>query len=219
METTEIFDEKQSLKLINDMINKTKQSFHETGFGPIMWGSVIVICSLFSLVQEHYNILRSYDIWLLTLVALVPQIIYNVYSRKNKQTKSYNDIAMDYTWFVFGVSMFILAFAINGIEHSIRSIIKSIPNRPNNISIKLFFSQTIPLYLMVYAIPTIITGGIMKFKPMLIGGILCWVFAITTCYTNIETDFLLMALAALFAWFIPGIILNIRYRKNKKANV
>jgi hypothetical protein len=46
--------EQESLKLITDMINKTKASFHETGFGPIMWGIVITLCGLLSYLIIGY---------------------------------------------------------------------------------------------------------------------------------------------------------------------
>jgi hypothetical protein len=216
MSQQENFDEKESLKLITDMINKTKQSFHETGFGPIMWGSVITICSLITFCSIQFDFVLPFDVWLLTLVALIPQVIYSIMESKRKTVKTYNDIAMDFTWIAFGISIGVLSFTINTIAYDLKNTI------PNYMEIRgsfRFLNHTTALHLMVYAIPTFITGGVMKFKPMLYGGILCWVFAMISNFTNTKIDMLLMATGVICAWLIPGLILNARYRKAKIVNV
>ena len=131
----ENFSKEESLKLINEMILKAKNSHYESGIGPLLWGSVIFICSMVSFIH-----------------------------------------------------------------HS---------------------GDSVPLFLILYGIPTLITAGIKAFKPMLYGGIVCWIAAIISVYTDIKIDLLLMALSALCAWFIPGIILRKRYLKllqNKQSH-
>jgi hypothetical protein len=51
---------------------------------------------------------------------------------------------------------------------------------------------------------------------MLWGGIFCWICSIVTVYTTIKTDLALTALSAIVAWFIPGVLMEIEYRKYKK---
>jgi hypothetical protein len=216
MAQQENFDEKESLKLITEMINKTKQSFHETGFGPIMWGSVITICSLLTFCSIQFNFTIPFDIWLLTLVALIPQVIYSIIESKRKGAKTYNDIAMDFTWIAFGITIGVLSFTINAIAYDLKNTI------PNYMEVRgnfRFLNHTTALHLMIYAIPTFITGGVMKFKPMLYGGILCWLLAIISNFTNLKMDMLLMATGVISAWLIPGLLLHDRYRKYKAANV
>ena len=67
--------------------------------------------------------------------------------------------------------------------------------------------------------PTFVTGAACKFKPMLWGGLLCWICSIVTVYTSIKLDLLLTALSALFAWFIPGLLMEKEYRIYKKEQV
>jgi hypothetical protein len=69
---------------------------------------------------------------------------------------------------------------------------------------------------MLYGIPTFITGGACKFSIMLWGGILCWACAVIAIYTNREMDQLLVGVSAILAWFIPGILMEIDYRKAKR---
>ena len=48
MENENELTEQQSLELITRMINKAKDDYRETGVGALMWGSIVVICSLVS---------------------------------------------------------------------------------------------------------------------------------------------------------------------------
>src|SRR5690606_7357053 len=85
------------------------------------------------------------------------------------------------------------------------------------------YEFTSPLFLMLYGLPTFVTGVSMKFKPMLWGGLLCWVSCLVTIYTPIKIDLILVALSSIFAWLVPGIIMEKDYRKAKselaQANV
>ena len=188
----ENFSNEQSLKLINEMILKAKNSHYESGIGPLLWGSVIFVCSIVSFIQLEYNIDIGFDIWWLTFIAVVPQVYITIKSKKRKIFKGYNDTAMNYVWMTFAISIALLIHYNAHLNYS---------------------GESVPLFLILYGIPTIITAGVKNFKPMLYGGIVCWLAAIITVYTDIKTDLLLMALSALCAWFIPGIILRRRYLK------
>ncbi|HWR32676.1 MAG TPA: hypothetical protein VN451_04095, partial [Chitinophagaceae bacterium] len=59
--------EKESIALIATMINKAKDSYHNTGIGSIMWGVVIAVCSLVKLAEVHFHFKLPFDIYLLTL--------------------------------------------------------------------------------------------------------------------------------------------------------
>jgi hypothetical protein len=52
---------------------------------------------------------------------------------------------------------------------------------------------------------------------MLWGGLFCWACCIITLYTPIKIDLLLVAASAIFAWLIPGIIMEKEYRMAKKG--
>lgn len=212
----ENFSEKESLQLITEMINKTKESFHETGFGPIMWGSVIAICSLVTFCSIQFDFELKFDIWLLTLIALIPQIIYSIKESKKKTVKTFNDIAMDYTWIAFGISIFLISTTIYFIAFDLKD---SIPNYFQVRGTFRFLNHTTAIHLLLYGIPTFITGGIMKFKPMLYGGILLWALSLVSNFTSSKIDMLLMAVGVITAWLIPGLLLNAKYRKLNKANV
>lgn len=221
MDEEKEFSEKESLQLIHEMISKAKASYHETGIGPILWGSVITFCSLVTFAQVQFSFNLPFDIWLLTLVAIIPQVIISVKESRKRKAVTYEDKAMSYIWTCFGISIFLLVnininlFAhLNPILNDYEKL-KGIADAGFNYN-----SYSTSLFLLLYGIPTIITGGITCVKPMLYGGILCWVCCIISVYTGIKTDLLLMALSATAMWLIPGIILRRRFvAKKKEMNV
>lgn len=210
-----ILSERESLALITNMINKAKNSYHDKGIGPILWGCVIIICSLVSFFQLQYNFELPVDIWLLTLVALVPQIYFSIKDKKKRTSKSYNDTAMDYVWFCFGLCIFLLVH----INHALVDVLNIVFTDYRNLGGKApsfnYFNYSSAMMLLLYGIPTVITGGIKKFKPMLYGGILCWICCVISVYTELNIDMLLTALAATFAWLVPGIVLWKRYKRGQ----
>ncbi|RTL50520.1 MAG: hypothetical protein EKK39_09545 [Sphingobacteriales bacterium] len=60
---------------------------------------------------------------------------------------------------------------------------------------------------------------IRKFKPMLLGGLLCMVCFVTSCFLNTTFDFLLQTIAVVFSWLITGILLRNRYLKQQAIHV
>ncbi len=192
----ENFNEQDSLKLINEMIGKAKKSYVTKGIASIVWGALITFCGLVNWYEIHFKVDFG-DVWLLTLFALIPQIYFSVKERRSKNFISHNETTVRYIWIAFAVSMFI-----------------TIPyfGRLQGVS-------PIPIIMMLYALPTFIIGGMCKFMPMILGGIFCWVASVTSIFTNVEIDVLLMAACGLFAWLIPGIILWNRYKKNQPTHV
>ena len=162
--------EKESLELIASMISKAKNSYIESGVGPLCWGVLITFCSLFSYAQAALKFSIGFDVWLLALFALIPQIIYAFRSRKIRKFTAHEEAIMDYVWSTFAICMFLLSF-YNAVAN------------PSHVT---------ALYMMVYGIPTFITGGIRKFRPMILGGIICWICSLASLYTTFPNTMLLL---------------------------
>lgn len=178
--------EKESLQLITEMIGKAKSSYHSNGTSAIMWGIVIFFCSIFNFLEMQFHFDIGFDIWWLMWVALVPQFVMVFKNRNDKKFVSYEETTMSFVWWAFGASVLMLMFFNNYY-------------RP-------LHSES--LFLMLFGMPTFITGGMFRFKPMIIGGMICWVLFGISLYAELKINILLMALAALSAWLIPGIILK-----------
>lgn len=178
--------ENESLKLITEMIGKAKGSYHSNGTSAILWGLVIFFCSIFEFFEMQFNFDIGFNIWWLMFVALVPQFYLMLKSSSKKNFESYEEKTMSFVWWAFAASVVMMMF-FNSYY------------RP---------SHSESLFLMLFGMPTFITGGMFRFKPMIIGGITCWILFVVSIYTSLKINLLLMALAALSAWLVPGIILR-----------
>ena len=209
--------EKESLDLIAMMINKAKNSYHDTGIGAMMWGSIIAVCSLVKIAELQFDFKLPFDIYWLTILAIVPQIFITIREKKERKVKTYDDIYMDYLWLGFGISIFLMIFITNALFNVWEPMAIEYNQLAGHSSPYDLREFTAPLFLLLYGIPTFVTGAACKFKPMLWGGLLCWTCCIITIFTTIKIDLLLTAFSAVFAWLIPGIIMEKEYRKAKKG--
>ncbi len=211
--------EKESLDLIASMISKAKNSYHDTGIGPILWGSVITVCSLVTYFQIVFDFKLPFDIWILTLVAVIPQILIVSKEKKLNKVRTYDETVMDYVWTCFGISIFLLIFININVFNKLHPVFAEYARLTGKEPAYGYNTFSTSLFLLLYGFPTIITGGYRKFKPMLYGGILCWICSVAAVYTPLAWDMLLTALSAIGAWLIPGIILWKKYKKSRQANV
>ena len=194
MENQEELSHRQSLELIEEMIYKAKNSYHESGTSALLWGGTIMLCSVVSFANTWLNISWLNMVWWLTLVAIIPQINISIRESKAQKFKLHTDDAMNGIWISFGVAIFLVSFYTNVVK-------------PEGGSC---------LFLILYGIPTFATGFTYRFTPMIIGGIVCWVCAIVSIYTALRIDLTLIFISAFFAWFLPGLILRKDYVKQKK---
>ena len=207
--------EKESLALITQMINKAKDSYHDTGIGAMMWGAIIAICSMVKLSEIHFEYRLPFDVYLLTIVAIIPQIFLTIREKKERKVKTYDDAYMDYIWLGFGICIFLLIFITNAVFRIWGPVAIEYRELTGHLSPFSFSEFISPLFLLLYGLPTFITGASCKFKPMLWGGIFCWICCLITVFTTIKIDLLLTAASAIMAWLIPGILMEKEYKVYK----
>jgi len=212
-----IMSEQESLQLITTMINKAKESYYDTGISAMMWGAVIAICSLEKLAELQFGYSLPFDIYLLTFAAVIPQIYLSIKENKSKKVKSYDDTYLDYIWLSFGICIFLVIMISNVIQNNLNPLIENVNAAGHRDWTQFRLGEYImSFYLMLYGLPTFITGAACRFKPMLWGGLFCWVSCIAALFTEIRIDLLLTALSAILAWLIPGILMQKEYRLYKK---
>ncbi len=212
--------EKDSLDLIAKMINQAKNAYHDTGVAAMMWGAVVAICALVKLSEIQFNYRLPFDIYLLALVAIIPQVFITIKEKKKRKVKTYDDIYMDYLWLAFGICIFLMIFIINTVYADLVPVIREYRElgKGRRDWTDFRFSEYVSsLFLLLYGIPTFVTGTACKFKPMVWGGLLCWICCLAALYTTVKIDLVLTAFAAVAAWLIPGIIMERDYRKAKKG--
>jgi len=220
--------EQESLALITSMIQKAKGSYHDSGTSILLWGSAVTIASLVSYLKAEFQLAIGFDIWLLVLAAIIPQIFISIRERKNKQFQSHTDIAENTVWLIYAITIFGLVIYQLIVPGAAAEIFKTEgwtlmkhytdankPDEPIEPFVPGFFS----IYLLVFAFPTLINGIIKNFRPMIIGAFITYVLFVLSCFTAFKYDMLFGAITAMVFWFVPGIILRKRYNRQKAVHV
>ena len=216
--------EQESLALITEMIGKARNHFHESGVSAILWGSVVSFCGMVSFAEHFWNFSVGFDVWLLALVAIIPQIIISIRENRHKEVRTHLEAALDAIWIVYSISIFGILFYINivpAVSVQLLEKYEGIRIMQQNIAsgslepVSLYTFSSCSLLLLIYAFPTMCTGLIQRFKPMILGAVLCYLFFIASFFTTTTYDLLFMGLAGIFNWLIPGIILRKRYLRAK----
>ena len=219
--------EKESLELITDMIQKAKGSINENGWGAILWGAVVGICGIAEFARRKAGIELPFDIWLLTLLALIPNAVISQREAKAAKMRSHAARAIDTVWMVYGISVFalVLYFTVIGsqtdrllLESGIEVFSKKVGSNTYE-PMALGPLSPISLLILLFAIPTLITGLTRQFRPMTIAAVICYALFVVSLFTNTAIDNLLAGISAIINWLIPGIMLRRKYLRQHNTHV
>jgi hypothetical protein len=197
METQEKpMNEQESLQLIYQMINSTKQNLKEHAFSFLFWGYLV----LATVILQYVIVFLGYDpqksglVWaiLMPLGGIVSGVIGYKKSKK-ENVKTHIDTILKYLGTAFGASMCVLFFVLGKCGYGIL-----IPH----------------LIMMLYGFFLYVIGGLLKFRPLVLGGISCWVYSIAACFLPIEFQGILIALAVITGYIIPGHMLKASKNNN-----
>lgn len=195
---TENFSPKDSLQLIDNMINQAKNRFTENGFLYLLWGWVIFSCSLFHFAAIKLSLFKHPEwVWTITWVVVIFQVIYIVKAKRKEKVKTYSDGIIDAIWVCFGICMLVLAIVIG------------------RFNLWIYMNS---LVLLFYGIPTFLSGFVMRFTPLKLGGIACWLLAIASTFVAQVYYLIFLALAVLIAWIVPGYLLRKKYNQQNKPS-
>lgn len=196
MEKETGFSHLEGLELIQSMINRAKDKFSENGHLYLLWGWVVFICSVTQFVLLNYTSFEyHYMVWMVCWLVVIYQVFYLAKRKKQTQVRTYTDDIIGYVWLAFAVSMFLLGFLFGRILG------------------EEYYKMVSPGFLVLYGIPTFLSGIILRFKPLVIGGIACWILSVITVFVPGQFQMLSLSAAMLIAWIIPGYMLRAKYKK------
>ena len=178
-------ESKQSIKIIESMLNESRRSLHNNSFYFILWGALLIPAGIADFL--FYGNENLWMIW--PIIGVLGGIISTIYGRKEDKrsgVKTIGDRITSYTW---GAFVFTLIFSI---AYSVGQ----------NLS-------PVPLILMLAGSATFISGGISKFTPFILGGIALELGAILSGFVFDPIYHGLIFSACIFlGYVIPGIILK-----------
>lgn len=119
---------------------------------------------------------------------------YLIWQGKQQRVQSYINEMMKYVLIAFLVSIFFVLASMS----------------------KLGLA-TYPMVMLIYGMWLFISGGALKFKPLIIGGIINWILAIAALFVMFQTQLIILAAAVLLGYIIPGHMLRQKFKKIKSA--
>ena len=186
----------ESLRLIHQMIQSVKQDLEDDSFYYLFWGWLVLVASVSNYILDVSGYANPTIVWLLMPLGGIVTGIYAYRHEKTKKVKTYTDEVMKYVLFAFMISLLIVLFS------------------QAKLGLNCY-----PMLMMVYATLLYVSGGIIKFKPLMYGGYANWIFAIVAFFVTFQIQLLLLAGAMLFGYIIPGHLLKMRADKANSISV
>ncbi|GAB4092898.1 hypothetical protein [Flaviaesturariibacter terrae] len=182
------FTPDDSLALIHTMIRKTRSSLGANRFYFLFWGWIAfaaLMAQFLLKVVVHYP--QHYRVWWVIVPAVIITILR---SRRHGRdgVRSYVGESMGALWMGVGISFFVLSFLIAQLRDG--------------------FLNAYPFYILFYGLGTFISGRLLHFRPLVIGGILNWLLAMACVFVAYDYQMLLTAFAILSSYIIPGYLLK-----------
>lgn len=180
----EDFSPQQSLQLIESMIKKVRADMGENRFYFLFWGwfAFVAILGQF-ILKVIVGYPHHYVVWAGVIPAVIVTIIYSS-RRERRAVQTYVGDSMKYLWTGIGISFFVLSFIIQ------------------NSTGKWLIAY--PFFILFYGLGTFVSGMILRFKPLVIGGIFNWLLACACVLLPYDYQLLVAAAAILTSYIIPG---------------
>ena len=178
----------QSLKLIERMIGQAKRSFHRMSFYFLLWGILLTAAMLATyLLRDMHPRLAQGLPW--GIAGIGGGIVSSIHGMKQGRKEPVNnpmDGIIGWLWSSFVITLIIV-------------IVCSVLDRRDPGA----------MITLITGIPTFMTGHILRFRPLIVGGIIFWVAGIAM---HVAGDALAHTLlycgAMVFGYIVPGFMLK-----------
>ena len=119
---------------------------------------------------------------------------YLIWQGKQQRVQSYINEMMKYVLIAFLVSLFFVL-----------------------VSMSKLGLATYPMVMLIYGMWLFVSGGALKFKPLIIGGIINWILAVAALFAMFQNQLIILAAAVLLGYIIPRHMLRLKFKKIKPS--
>jgi hypothetical protein len=183
----------ESLDIIQSMIHTAKNKLANDGFYTIFWGWLVFIAAMTHYITILLNYQWGQFAWFLMPLGGIYSFIHGYKQSKKEKVKTYVETHLGYLWMGFGIAMGVclILMPVNGIKTT------------------YFF------LMLLYGLATFVSGGILKFKPLIIGGIFSFAVAIVSNFAGDKEQLLCISIALMGSYIIPGHLLRREYKSQQ----
>jgi len=186
----------ESLQIIRRSIANSRKNMKDASFYYILWGWALIFASITNYAVLKYYIQaeayaglwwKSLLVWaiFLILATLILQIKISRSSKKEKVV-THIDRFISILWLSAGVIMGLMVF----------------------LSFKVDSYPT-PFILAITALATFVSGAIVRYKPLIYGGIVFLFASVLSIYVSGLEQLLIFAAAVALGYLLPGYLLKI----------
>jgi hypothetical protein len=183
----------ESLRIIEQSIRSAQARIYENGFFYLLWGWLIFAASLSHYLLQFVLHVRAFWIsWLILIpVGVIFSIVQGFKRGRSVKVKTFADEVIQYLAVAFLVSLFITLFFMGRMK-----------------------LNCYPVIMLLYGIMLFVSGGVLRFRPLLFGGIINWMLALPAFFVTFDIQLLLLSAAVLLGYIIPGHLLNHQFNKS-----
>lgn len=177
----------ESLKLIETMIGQAKQSFHRNSFYFLLWGVLLIAAMIVNYAMAMNGDSRGAYAWAVVgIVGGIVSWVHGAREGKKHQVTNVMDRVMMWMWMGFLATLLItmIGSGVSGNSMAVGSII------------------------VLTGLPTFLTGQLLRFRPLILGGILFWVLGAISYFVDTQAVALLYIAAIFFGYLVPGYLLK-----------
>lgn len=184
---TSQFSEKEALSVIQEMVNVSQRNFKQDAKHLLWWGWLIFAAAVIHILFLYVEIQQGYFIWAVALIVGFSGSFYMGWKEKREaNSRSYIDRVSNYLWIG---SMAPLAITLGlGTIHG--------------------WTYAYPIFMAIYGWGTFVNGKLLKFVPLVWGGIGAWIIGFATLFVGEQWLLPMLALAVLVSYLIPGHMLK-----------
>jgi hypothetical protein len=187
----EEFSPEESLRVIQTMIDRTKHSVADKSFYFLLWGWLVFFGAM---IQFTLKVIVQTPLhptaWYIMFIGLIVSVFRGVRGR-GKKVKTYVDENLRNIWICLSVSWVLIVFIF------IR---------------KDGWENCYTFFILMYSVGCYLTGKTLQFPPLVWGAITCWGLAIVSTFVNYDTNIVILALAILVSYIIPGYLMRAGYK-------
>lgn len=184
------------LRLIADMIHKTRQRVVDSGAYFLLWGLLVAAAGLadYLLLQSARASLHAVPWAIAAALGGLTSVGMRFRDERRRPYTSFSDLAYNSVWVACGVAFLVMFVLI------------ALPD--TGISEWTMY----PLVALLAGIATFASGGIMEWWTLRLGGLVWWTAAILMAFVPELYRPLIFAVAAFPGYVLPGLLLKRQFR-------
>lgn len=178
---------KESLALITEMIGQAKKNYRKGGsFHFLLWGWVVMLANLGHYYLEGFtDYPHPYLVWVITFPAGIISALYGARQSKQATVVSHLDRLYGQVWIAAGVGIVITLIFMRNLSFNHGAMI-----------------------LLFAAMGTYLSGQMLRFKPLILGGLALAVAAVVCFNVSVTDQYLVSAIGIFLGYIVPGYLLK-----------